>query len=247
MDSFSEDFKTWMDVKQFTAETLAPVIGKSAGTIANWRSIGVPERSSVRQFLTDFMANYTPSTTEPETSTIRIEFDDEELDIVSTAAGIVDTPIREFIRRAAVHQARVDAAKSTPAKVSHFPVKPHILAAAGSPISAEVTDWDGSNDTVLVKINGLSMSPKLNDGDVIAMKHKRISRNPFMKKCLIYLVEYDGGFTVKRYNTRPARPDEMGEEWVEKGKVKVLQSINPDFPEIIIKQPVEWVAWLDKA
>lgn len=113
MDSFSEDFKTWMDMNQFTAETLAPVIGKSAGTIANWRSIGVPERSSVRTFLADFMAFYKPSSpsSASDTSTLRIEFNDEELDIVSTAAGIVDTPIRDFIRRAAVHQARTQLEK----------------------------------------------------------------------------------------------------------------------------------------
>lgn len=112
MDNFSEEFKTWMDVKKFTAETLAPVIGKSAGTIAQWRSRGVPERSSVRDFLADFMASYTQPNADAATSTLRIEFNDEELDIVSTAAGIVDTPIREFIRRAAVHQARVKAAEA---------------------------------------------------------------------------------------------------------------------------------------
>lgn len=129
--------------------------------------------------------------------------------------------------------------------VSRFPSKANILATAGSPISAEVTDWDGENDTVMVRISGLSMAPLLNDGDVVPMKHKRVSRNPHMKKGLIYLVAYDGGYTVKRYNTRPATAEEKGEEWVESGKVKVLQSINPDFPEIIIKQPLEWVAWLD--
>ncbi len=118
-------------------------------------------------------------------------------------------------------------------------------AAAGSPILAEIMDWDGAHDTVLVKINGLSMVPLLNDGDVIEMKHRKASRNPFMKKGLIYLVEYDGGYTVKRYNTRPARPDEAGEEWVEAGRVKLLESVNPEFPEIIIKQPVEWIAWME--
>ena len=58
----------------------------------------------------------------------------------------------------------------------------------------------------MVKFSGLSMSPLLNDGDVIPMKHKRASRNPFMKKGLIYLVKYYGGYTVKRYNTRAPRP-----------------------------------------
>lgn len=127
-----------------------------------------------------------------------------------------------------------------------FPTKAHILAAAGSPISPEATDWDGADDTVMVRISGLSMSPLLNDGDVIPMRHKKSSRNPFMKKGLIYLVAYDDGYTVKPYNTRPAPPEEKGEEWVERGKIKVLESTNPDFPEIIIKQPLEWVAWLDR-
>lgn len=113
MDSFSEDFKAWMDVNQFTSETLSPMIGKSAGTIAQWRSRGVPERESVRNFLTEFMSTYKPPITlaEPENSTLRIEFTDTELDEVSKASGIVDTPIREFIRRAAIHQARVEMGK----------------------------------------------------------------------------------------------------------------------------------------
>ena len=130
--------------------------------------------------------------------------------------------------------------------VRPFPVKPNLIAAAGLPVFSEVTEWNGANDTVVVKIAGLSMEPLLHDGDVITMRHKRVSRNPYMRKGLIYLVDYDGGYTVKRYNTRPARPEEQGEEWVEKGKVKVLESINPAFPEIIIKQPLEWIAWLEK-
>ena len=122
--------------------------------------------------------------------------------------------------------------------------RPVLLAAAGSPIGAEVMDWDGDGDTVVVKACGLSMSPLIEDGEIVTMKHKRQSRSPYLKKGLIYLVNYDGGYTIKRYNTRPAKPEEKGEEWVERGKVKVLESVNPDYPEIVIKQPLEWVAWM---
>jgi hypothetical protein len=139
----------------------------------------------------------------------------------------------------------LEASHLPQANITALPKRPHLHAAAGPPLLSEVMDWDGDNDTVHVKINGLSMSPKLNDGDVIAMRHKKASRNPFMKKGLIYLVEYDGGFTVKRYNTRPARAEEKGEDWVENGKVKVLESLNPAYPEIIVKDALEWVAWLD--
>lgn len=125
-------------------------------------------------------------------------------------------------------------------------IRPHLLAAAGSPIGAEVLDWDEESGVVRVQVAGLSMLPLINDGEVIEMWHKSTSRNPYMKKGLIYLVEYDGGYTVKRYNTRRAYDHEKGEDWVERGRVKILESINPDFSEIIIKQPLEWVAWYEE-
>lgn len=253
MDNFSEDFKSWMDVNQFTAETLAPVIGKSAGTIANWRSIGVPERKSVRRFLTEFMATYQPPVAAPETPdyTVRIDFTDDEMAEITKAAEIVGTGARDFIRRASVHQARVRITEHHQSSgiismTQPQAPRPQILAAAGSPIGAEVMDWNGAGDTLMVKICGLSMEPLLHDGDVISMKHKRVSRSPYMKKGLIYLVEYDGGFAVKRYNTRPPMSEERDCEWVENGKVRILESLNPDYPEIIVKAPLEWIAWLPK-
>lgn len=61
------------------------------------------------------MAEWTDPTSTPQqeaaTSIMRVEFDDDELDDVSKASQIVDTPIREFIRRAAVHQARAQLQK----------------------------------------------------------------------------------------------------------------------------------------
>jgi len=126
----------------------------------------------------------------------------------------------------------------------------HLQAAAGSPIHTDVQDWDGEDDTVMVKINGLSMMPMLNDGDVIAMKHKRASSTPYPAKGKIYLFAYQGGYTVKRYNTRVASQNEIkaGYSYVsandKKPKVRVLQSINQDFPEIVLQDEAEWLAWL---
>jgi Peptidase S24-like len=128
----------------------------------------------------------------------------------------------------------------------------HLHAAAGSPILSEVQDWDGADDTVLVKINGLSMSPLFADGEVIAMKHKRASSTPYAAKGKIYLFAYEGGYTVKKYNTRKATKEEIeaGISYVSptdnKHKVRVLQSINPDFPEIVLKEEAEWFAWMPK-
>lgn len=132
-----------------------------------------------------------------------------------------------------------------------MPQRPHIEAAAGAPIGAEVQEWEGADDTVMVRINGLSMVPLFNDGEVIPMRHKRAARNKFMKKGLIYLVEYDGGYTVKEYNTRLATPEEIadGISYIskedDKHKVRILKSRNPEYPEIVIKTDAEWIAWFD--
>ena len=179
-----------------------------------------------------------------------VYFSGSEVERIDRARKIGGYPTLPALYRDAVIQftdTLLDAEKKsipiTP--ISPATAKPHLQAAAGSPILSEVTDWDGADNTVRVRINGLSMEPQLHDGEVITMRHKRASRSPWMKKGLIYLVEYDGGYTVKRYNTRRAHAEEIGQDWTEDGKVKVLESLNPEFPEIIIKQPVEWVAWLD--
>ncbi|MGE9268023.1 MAG: S24 family peptidase [Verrucomicrobiales bacterium] len=126
------------------------------------------------------------------------------------------------------------------------PLKPHLDAAAGASIASEVIDWEGDNDTINVRANGLSMTPLINDGDVITMRLKKASRSPYMKKGLIYLVDYAGGYTIKRFNTRPPREDEQDADYLnDRGRVMILESINPDYPEIIVKDHLEWVAWLD--
>lgn len=178
-----------------------------------------------------------------------LEFTDKEYTSIEQAALARGITIREWAKRLLNDASEMDVneiAADLGGKISSFPSKPHLHAAAGSPVNAEVTDWDGADDTIMVGIYGLSMDPLLADGQVVPMRLKKSARNPFMKKGLIYLVEYDGGYSVKRYNTRKATEEEKGEEWVENGKVKVLESVNPTFPEIVIKQPLDWVAWLDQ-
>ncbi len=251
------EIQQWLDDSPHSREWLAEQTGTSPGTVANWlaankpRPIPPPTLKLIERLMCDDILG------EPQYSYAEAKM------IRNAMAQGSYVSLREFVRDAVISNAAKLLAPNAPPKLIplSFPemkvadddvqykapiyAKSDIQAAAGSPLAAEVVDWDGEGDTVLVKIIGDSMSPKIKDGDVVPMKHKRASRNPFMKKGLIYLVEYDGGYTVKRYNTRPAKPEEIGEEWVENGKVKVLESINQDYPEIIIKQSVEWAAWLE--
>lgn len=248
MDSFSEDFKTWMDLNQFTSETLAPVIGKSAGTIANWRSIGVPERRSVRAFLAEFMANYTPPffSDEPATSTIRVEFSDEDLDLVSRAAGIVDTPLREFIRRSAVHRARESMATRLPAEPAIIPAPESVIhsftvrllrAAAGIPILADAEPVEVERELgkgrFLLELRGDSMAPRFRDKQRVILRDKATLKRPVLRYGDFYCFVHNGAAAFK--------------QWAKDGEGrKVLRSLNAaEHPDIPADEDTDWIGWFD--
>jgi len=184
-----------------------------------------------------------------------LEFEDVDYEPVEKAAVRNGVSIREWAKRILNEAATMTDEEFfrvvTGGNVVEMPTRPHLEAAAGSPIGAEVQEWEGADDTVLVRINGLSMVPLFNDGEVIAMRHKRAARSKFMKKGLIYLVEYDGGYTVKEYNTRLATPEEIADgisyisEEDGQPKVRILKSRNPEYPEIVIKTDAEWIAWFE--
>jgi len=49
---------------------------------------------------------------EPDENLIRVSFNDEDFAVIESAAGIVQTPIKDFITRAAIHQARAKVEES---------------------------------------------------------------------------------------------------------------------------------------
>jgi len=125
--------------------------------------------------------------------------------------------------------------------------EPNIMAAAGPGIMAELIDWNGDSDDVKVKICGESMKPLFEDGQIVVMKHKRCSRSPFLKKGLVYLVQLEGDWMVKRYFTRRPTEEEKGADYLtSSGMVGILRSENPAFDDIPIKGPFDWWAWFNQ-
>lgn len=97
-----------MDERRLKAADVSLPLQVSEQTIHQWRTYGVPERRRphVERFMAGWVDPALAAKSEGEMNALRIEFTDAEIDEVSKAARIVDTPIREFIRRSAVHQAR---------------------------------------------------------------------------------------------------------------------------------------------
>jgi len=257
MDQLKVD-RSWLAVKcDYKLGTLAAILAPNG-------NLGHKTQKALRRIhevLDAEEANQKNPATQLESQQIVLRPSDNQYDAWNRAALKNGLILRDWCMDTLIKAA--DSAKDAKIKVinvvplvsadipSNQPRKiAHLQAAAGDPILADVQDWDGEDDIVRVKINGLSMLPLLNDGDIIEMKHKRASRSQHVAKGKIYLFAYDGGFTVKRYNTRLATHAEIeaGISYISPAskahKVRVLQSVNPDFPEIVLKDEAEWFAWL---
>ena len=258
MELTRETVTKWMDDHRRSREWLAERCGVGMAAVGHWlnkKGTAVPIPAKHQITIRQLMEEDAASSQAKVPHNLVLEFDDLEYAPVEKAALEQRMTIREWARTVLNEAASMSDeeffATFIDKKLVPLVPKAHIMAAAGPPLGAEVENWEGDDDTLLVRISGLSMVPLLNDGDVISMHHKRAARSPFMKKGLIYLVQIDGGYTVKRYNTRLATEAEIesGISYVSKAdgktKVHVLQSINPDFPEIVINSAAEWVAWIE--
>jgi hypothetical protein len=97
------------------------------------------------------------------------------------------------------------------------------------------------------------MEPDIVDGSVIIMSSTSILRSPYPKKGLIYDFMLNGERALKRYNTRVATDEEVnkGLHYESRGayRVKVLESINPDYPEIVMNpaDDIKLLGWYNPA
>lgn len=186
---------------------------------------------------------------EPDENLIRVSFSDEDFAEIEAAAGIVQTPIKDFITRAAIHQARADLAKSAAATppavvprepepaVAYFPV-PLLRAAAGFPIlaDAEVIEHDRElgEGRFLLELRGDSMEPRFQDRQRVVLRDKATLRRPLLKYGQLYCFIHDGAACFKQW----AKDDD--------GR-KVLRSLNPEHPDIPADEATEWIGWFDPA
>lgn len=161
----------------------------------------------------------------------------------------IDT-VRSSIRAA------MDSESEEHYNIIAFPEIPLLHVAAGIPITSDSEMFSPSREygkgRFGARLHGDSMAPKYPDGSIVILRQKDTLNNPQLRKGDIYLFVVAGEKTLKRYNTRLATHEEIesGVSYVSrvdgKKKVAILESLNPNFPEIIAKEPIEWLGWLDK-
>lgn len=148
--------------------------------------------------------------------------------------------------------------QSVAESVVAFPEITLLPAAAGGPITGHPDTFAPTKNygpgRIAVQLYGTSMEPTFGDRSVVIMREKESLRRPVLKKGEIYVFVINGENTVKIYDTRKATDDEIQSGIAHLGldgkpKVRTLRSINPEFPEIVLKDTDEaqWIAWLDPA
>lgn len=246
MEITKDSVKEWLSAHRRQRSWLAEKCGASTKTINNWLSTdrGIPSKAVM--IIQKLMEEDALADQAKPPHNLVLEFDDDEYEPIEKAALNAQRTVRDWAKRT-LNDIASESVEEIAAKIAPFHSRTaNIMAAAGPGIAAEVIDWD-QGDRVRVKIVGDSMAPLFEDGQVIEMRHKKASRSPYMKKGMIYLVELDGEWMVKRYGTRKPRKDESGAEYLTtSGSVGVLKSENPEFPDIDITGPFEWAAWYDE-
>ena len=104
-----------------------------------------------------------------------------------------------------------------------------------------------------VQLHGDSMEPGHLNGTTVILRERDSLKKPVLKRGEIYPFDLAGEKTLKLYESRIATEAEIEQGITyaspldDRTKVRVLRSINPDYPEIVItNEDVQWLGWLDK-
>lgn len=137
-----------------------------------------------------------------------------------------------------------DAPAADDDNIIQFATVPCYPVAAGKPITGDEDTAEIpahlAADHFAVRVFGDSMEPEVKDGSIVIIMDREKLKRPMLKKGFIYTFIVDGQATIKRYNTRKATKREIdaGKSYVSEidgqTKVKVLESLNPAYPEIVL-------------
>lgn len=249
-----DELISWMDRLDVTPEALSERMGVSVKTVYNWRTSGVPERKE--DHLRRVMASWTAG---PELGKLILRPTDDQFRRwnLASISGTQPRTMEDWAMEALDEAAAEDEADTTEPQVITFPEIPLLHAAAGAPISSDGDTWTPDRDLgpgrFACQLHGDSMAPRYPDGAVVILRERQSLKNPAPKKGEVYLFDLEGEKTLKVYDTRPATEEEIaqGLAYISKrdgkAKVPVLRPINPEFPEVAVREDVEWIGWLDKA
>lgn len=270
MDITKDDIKAWLKRFGRSREWLGEQCGGlSLKAVNNWLSTDRQVPPSALQVIRRLMADdelaekQRQQDSEPQ-SHIVLKVDVAEFNAWEDIAIRKDPPqtVTGYCLAAirAAFQAETGSlavhAPEPPENLVAFPEIPLLHAAAGSPITTDGETFAPTRDygpgRFACQLHGDSMAPRFPDGSIVILRERASLKRPVLKTGEIYLFHVGGEKTLKTYTSRKATAAEIeagisyrstkdGEP-----KVRLLKSINPAYPEIVVTEDVDWIGWLDK-
>jgi len=179
-DDFTGNFFKWADKNSIHKDYIASFLDKGIQTISNWKSSGIPKSQQLAcQALMD--RHESEKMQEEIKNVIVLKPSYEQFQAWNKASLEENKTIEQWafdsLEKVAEEWEKSQRSKITAHPSSRKPrtanKRPHIMAAAGSPIEAELLEELETDGIIRVKVNGLSMEPLFHDGDTIAFKHKK--------------------------------------------------------------------------
>jgi SOS-response transcriptional repressor LexA len=245
MNPTKDQIKIWLKHPDRNRAWLADACRVAKITVDRWlsSSIDVPPKQLIR--IAQLMAapEEKPPVSKPVESVLVIKTTPEENEAWSKAALAKGQILADWAITAiqSVYQAEQEETQRIIARSSIPPLASHPShwidlcggIAAGSPISSDAPHEPipvanaYPTDCYALRVFGHSMEPKIADGSTIVVQRLTAGNHPKQGKFVVYSDAY--GLSLKKLAYRKAK---AGEEANSLGKVAILESTNPDFPEV---------------
>lgn len=105
-DDVTARFFHWMESHNITRPTAAALLGVDERSLSTYRSRGLPRKKQARALQIMAAHEQSPGNGATQDQRVTVDFNDEDYDLVSRAAVIVGSEIREFIVKSAITKAR---------------------------------------------------------------------------------------------------------------------------------------------
>jgi transcriptional regulator with XRE-family HTH domain len=235
-----DTIKEWRISKGLTQGELGKLCGVGKSSVSQWESLATEPSGAARVILEDFIAG--------RRAIIQLTGLEERL--LNELVRMTHSKSREeYLEQALLKAIR----ESEQAPISRVDIMgPNVIAevkgsvvpfphtiirrgsvAAGGKSSADVEEEDMPSSKnypsthYALRVLGQSMEPTIPDGSLIVVK--AFKDQGFPKKGSIVVYNDGYGATLKLFDYRKA---EEGDEHQRLGKIPVLKSINPDFPDV---------------
>lgn len=252
--SSRDEVKAWLKRINRDRRWLADEAGVSKNTVNNWFSGSTPMPTKARRIIELLMGSISTGTrlTEQPRVSLVLEIEPANFDSYNQAASAKHMGVREWAstvldQASASQRLRPNAFESRDRKVVSLPTsvaqKRHshysIICRGGVAAGTQMACIDQSEipaskkypkDHYALLVSGQSMEPDIPDNSHIVVRPWKHS-DPIKENSIVVYSDSSGS-SLKHFHFRSATPDDNPDFVDSAGKIAVLRSVNPGYPDV---------------